>query len=85
MFASAAAGACLIGLCYALFHPALGVRGSAWGLTPFLDVALWFGSFVVGLVAGWAGLRSVILTGATVVLATALIAAHGSHPIGHRF
>jgi predicted MFS family arabinose efflux permease len=42
--------------------------------TTFLDVALGFGSPALGLIAGWAGLRSVFLAGALLVLSAALVA-----------
>ena len=65
--ASGAVGAALTGFGYALVYPGLGVeavrrapaqsRGLAMGAyTVFLDVALGFGSPVLGLIAGWAGL-----------------------------
>ena len=81
----AAIGAALTGFGYALVYPALGVeavraappesRGLAMGAyTVFLDVALGFGSPVLGLVAGWAGLGSVFLASALAVLGGALVA-----------
>ncbi len=81
----AAAGALLTGLGFALVYPGLGVeavrrapprsRGLAMGAyTAFLDVALGFGSPVLGLIAIWAGLGSVFLAGAIVVLGAAAIA-----------
>ncbi len=80
----AAAGALLSGLGFALVYPGLGVeavrrappqsRGLAMGAyTAFLDVALGFGSPALGLIAGWAGLSSVFLAGALVVLGAAPI------------
>jgi hypothetical protein len=42
--------------------------------TAFLDVALGFGSPVLGLIAGWAGLNSVFLAAAVVVLCASAIA-----------
>lgn len=42
--------------------------------TAFLDVALGFGSPAFGLIAGWAGLSSVFLAAALVVLCAAVIA-----------
>jgi MFS family permease len=82
----AAAGAALTGFGYALVYPGLGVeavrrappqsRGLAMGAyTVFLDVALGFGSPVLGLTAGWAGLSSVFLVSAIIVLGAALVAA----------
>ena len=81
----AAAGAALTGLGYALVYPGLGVeavrrappesRGLAMGAyTAFLDVALGFGSPALGLIAGWAGLSSVFLTGSFLVLGAMIIA-----------
>ncbi len=43
--------------------------------TVFLDVALGFGTPALGLVASWAGLGSVFLTSALIVLCAAAIAA----------
>jgi MFS family permease len=82
----AAAGAALTGFGYALVYPGLGVeavrrappesRGLAMGTyTAFLDLALGFGSPALGLIAGWAGLGSVFLASALVVLCAAPIAA----------
>jgi len=81
----AAIGAVLTGIGYALVYPGLGVeavrrappdsRGLAMGAyTAFLDVALGFGSPALGLVAGRAGLGSVFLTGALLVLGAMIIA-----------
>jgi MFS family permease len=81
----AVAGAVLTGFGFALVYPGLGVeavrrvppqnRGLAMGAyTAFLDVALGFGSPALGLIAGWAGLGSVFLAGALMVLGTAAIA-----------
>jgi MFS family permease len=78
-------GAALTGLGFALVYPGLGIeavrrappqsRGLAMGAyTAFLDVALGFGSPPLGLVAGWAGLSSVFLTGGVVVLCASIIA-----------
>lgn len=83
--AGAAAGAALTGVGYALVYPGFGVeavrrappqsRGLAMGAyTAFLDVALGFGSPVLGLIAGWAGLGSVFLASALAVLGAAIIA-----------
>jgi predicted MFS family arabinose efflux permease len=77
-------GALLTGCGFALVYPGLGVeavrrappqsRGLAMGAyTAFLDVALGFGSPALGLIAGWAGLSSVFLIGATLVLGASLI------------
>lgn len=81
----AGSGALLAGLGFALVYPGLGVeavrrappqsRGLAMGAyTAFLDVALGFGSPALGLIGGWAGLSSVFLTGALVVLCAAAVA-----------
>ena len=81
----AAIGAALTGFGYSLVYPGLGVeavrrapaqsRGLAMGAyTVFLDVALGFGSPMLGLLAGWAGLGSVFLAAALVVLGTAVSA-----------
>jgi MFS family permease len=83
---AAAAGAALAGFGYSLVYPGLGVeavrhappesRGLAMGMyTAFLDMALGFGSPVLGLIAGWAGLGSVFLASTVIVLGTAPIAA----------
>jgi MFS family permease len=82
----AAIGAVLMGFGYSLVYPGLGVeavrrappqsRGLAMGAyTVFLDVALGFGSPVLGLIAGHAGLSSVFLASMIAVLGTAVIAA----------
>lgn len=82
---AAAAGAVFAGLGYALVYPALGAeavrrappqsRGLVMGAyTACLDIALGFGSPALGLVAGWAGLRSVFLVAALLVLASTVIA-----------
>jgi hypothetical protein len=42
--------------------------------TVFLDVALGFGSPVLGLIAGWTGLGSVFLLSAAIVLGTSVVA-----------
>ena len=76
---TAAAGAALTGFGYALVYPGLGVeavrrapprsRGLAMGAyTVFLDVALGFGSPLLGLIAGGAGLSAVFLASAVLVL-----------------
>jgi MFS family permease len=81
----AAAGAALTGFGYALVYPGLGVeavrrvppesRGLAMGgYTVFLDVALGFGSPVLGLTADWTGLSSVFLVSAIIVLGAAGVA-----------
>ncbi len=81
----AATGAVFTGLGFALVYPGLGAeavrrappqsRGLVMGAyTACLDVALGFGTPTLGLVASWAGLRSVFLTAAVVVLAAAVIA-----------
>jgi MFS family permease len=82
---SAAIGALLTGVGFALVYPGLGIeavrrtppqsRGLTMGAyTAFLDVALGFGSPAFGLIAGWAGLSSVFLAAALVVLCAAVIA-----------
>ncbi len=94
----AASGAALTGFGYALVYPGLGVeavrrappqsRGLAMGAyTVFLDVALGFGSPVLGLLAGWTGLGSVFLASAIVVLGAAGVAAwllHSSRRSAHK-
>jgi MFS family permease len=81
----AAVGAVLTGLGYSLVYPGFGVeavrrappqnRGLAMGAyTAFLDVALGFGSPVLGLVAGIGGLGVVFLASALTVLSAGLIA-----------
>jgi len=80
----AVAGAVLAGSGFALVYPGLGVeavrrtpprsRGLAMGAyTAFLDIALGFGSPALGLIAGWAGLSSVFLAGALLVLGASVI------------
>ncbi|WP_428491006.1 arabinose transporter [Rhodopila sp.] len=80
-----AVGAILTGFGFALVYPGLGVeavrrtppqsRGLAMGAyTAFLDVALGLGSPALGLIAGWAGLDSVFLAAALIVLGAAFIA-----------
>jgi MFS family permease len=81
----AAAGAVLTGIGYSLVYPGFGVeavrrapaqsRGLAMGAyTAFLDVALGLGSPALGLIAGSAGLGTVFLASAVVVLGAAVIA-----------
>ena len=96
--AVAAAGAALTGFGYALVYPGLGVeavrrappesRGLAMGAyTVFLDVALGFGSPVLGLTAGWTGLSSVFLVSAIVVSSAAAVAGwllHSSRGFAHK-
>jgi MFS family permease len=83
----AAIGAALAGFGYSLVYPGLGVeavrrapaqsRGLAMGAyTVFLDVALGFGSPLLGLIAGWTGVGSVFLVTAILVLGAAVISAH---------
>lgn len=83
--ALAAAGALFTGFGFALVYPGLGVeavrrvppqnRGLAMGAyTAFLDIALGFGSPALGLVATWAGLGTVFLAGALIVLCAAAVA-----------
>jgi MFS family permease len=82
----AAIGAGLTGFGYALVYPGLGVeavrrappesRGLAMGAyTVFLDVALGFGTPVLGLIGGWAGLGAVFLVSALIVFAGSAFAA----------
>jgi MFS family permease len=82
---TAAIGAALTGLGYALVYPALGVeavrrappqsRGLVMGMyTAFLDVALGFGTPVLGLIASSSGLGSVFFVSTLVVLATTVFA-----------
>jgi MFS family permease len=82
----AATGAALTGFGYALVYPGLGVeavrrappesRGLAMGAyTVFLDVALGFGTPVLGLIGGWAGLGTVFLASALAVLTGAVFSA----------
>ena len=86
-------GALLTGCGFALVYPGLGIeavrrappqsRGLAMGAyTAFLDVALGFGSPALGLIAGWAGLSSVFLAGALLVLSASVIALRLLDPIG---
>ena len=82
----AAIGAGLTGFGYALVYPGLGVeavrrappesRGLAMGAyTVFLDVALGFGTPVLGLIGGQAGLGAIFLASALAVLAGSVFAA----------
>ncbi len=92
----ATAGAVLTGLGYALVYPGLGVeavrrvppqsRGLAMGTyTAFFDLGIGVTSPVLGLIAGGAGLGSVFLAGAAVVLCAAAIAIRLlQSPAGHR-
>ena len=84
--ALAATGAALTGFGYALVYPGLGTeavrrappqsRGLAMGAyTVFLDVALGFGSPLLGIIAGWQGLGVVFLASAILVLSSAVFAA----------
>ncbi len=84
--AMAALGGALTGLGYSLVYPGFGVeavrrappqsRGLAMGAyTVFLDVALGFGSPLLGLIASWAGLGAVFLASAIIVDCGALLAA----------
>jgi MFS family permease len=84
--ALALTGAALTGLGYSLVYPGLGVeavrrvppdsRGLAMGAyTAFLDVALGFGTPVLGLLADVAGLSGVFLASAVAALCAAPIAA----------
>jgi MFS family permease len=83
--ATAAAGAALAGFGYSLVYPGLGVeavrrtppqsRGLAMGAyTVFLDVALGFGSPLLGLAAGRFGLATAFLISALIALGTAIVA-----------
>jgi MFS family permease len=82
--ATAAAGAALAGIGYSLVYPGLGVeavrralpqsRGLAMGAyTAFLDVALGFGTPVLGLIGGRLGLDTVFLVGALAALGAGAI------------
>ena len=79
---TAAAGAALAGFGYALVYPGLGIevvrrapsqsRGLAMGTyTVFLDVALGFGSPVLGLIAGRFGFDTAFLASALIALGAA--------------
>jgi MFS family permease len=81
----AAVGAALTGLGYSLVYPGLGAeairrapaasRGVTMGLyTACLDVALGFGSPMLGLLAGWTGIGPIFLASALVVLAAVPVA-----------
>ena len=81
---TAATGAALTGFGYALVYPGLGVeavrrapsksRGLAMGAyTVFLDVALGFGSPVLGLIAGRFSLNAAFLASALIALGAAAI------------
>ena len=81
----AALGAALTGFGYSLVYPGLGIeavrrgppqsRGLAMGAyTVFLDLALGFGSPVLGLLAGWSGVGSVFLASAILALGGAVVA-----------
>jgi MFS family permease len=83
--ALAATGAAMTGFGYALVYPGLGIeavnrapadsRGLAMGAyTVFLDVALGFGTPVLGLIGAAEGLGAVFLTSALAVLAGAVFA-----------
>jgi predicted MFS family arabinose efflux permease len=83
--ASATAGAALAGFGYSLVYPGLGAeavhrappqsRGLAMGAyTVFLDVALGFGSPMLGLIAGRFGLDAAFLVSALIALGAAVIA-----------
>ena len=82
---AATTGAAITGLGYSLIYPGLGLeavrrappesRGLALGMyTVFLDVALGFGTPILGLIAGWAGLGSVFFVSMLSVLCTAVVA-----------
>jgi MFS family permease len=79
-------GAAVAGFGYSLVYPGFGVeavrrapaesRGLAMGAyTAFLDLALGLANPALGLVAGVAGLGSVFLAGALIVVASAVVAA----------
>ena len=82
----AAIGALLTGFGYALVYPGFGVeavrrapdesRGLAMGAyTVFLDVALGFGTPILGLIGGRTGLGGVFLSSALIVLTGSVFAA----------
>jgi hypothetical protein len=79
-------GAAVTGFGYSLVYPGFGVeavrrapaesRGLAMGAyTAFLDLALGLANPALGLVAGVAGLGSVFLAGALIVVVSAAVAA----------
>jgi MFS family permease len=81
----ALAGAVLTGFGYSLVYPGLGIeavrrappqsRGLAMGAyTAFLDLALGFGTPVLGLIAGWTELNFVFLAGGIAALGTTSMA-----------
>ncbi|EOF4706005.1 MFS transporter [Klebsiella oxytoca] len=81
----ASVGAAFAGLGYSLVYPGLGIEaisGSSphnWGMvmgiyTAFLDVAMAVGSPALGWVGGRLGVNAIFLTGALVVLSTAVVA-----------
>jgi MFS family permease len=81
----ALAGAVLTGFGYSLVYPGLGIeavrsappesRGLAMGAyTAFLDLALGFGTPVLGLIAGWTELNYVFLASGIAALGAALMA-----------
>ncbi len=91
----ATAGAALTGFGYSLVYPGLGseavrnLPASSWGLamglyTVFLDMALGFGSPTLGAIAAWAGLDTVFLASAVIVLSASFIAVLLSGHFKHR-
>ncbi|WP_174866505.1 MFS transporter [Pectobacterium polaris] len=81
----ASAGAAFAGFGYSLVYPGLGIeaisgatpqnRGMVMGIyTAFLDVAMAIGSPALGWIGGHLGLDAIFLTGALVVLSTAVVA-----------
>src|SRR5207249_3680058 len=90
------AGVALTGFGYSLVYPSLGVeavrrapaqsRGVAMGAyTAFLDLSLGLASPSLGLIAGSAGLGSVFLASALVVLSSAAIAVRLLYPPSVRY
>ena len=81
----ASVGAAFAGFGYSLVYPGLGIeaisgstpqnRGMVMGIyTAFLDVAMAIGSPTLGWIGGHLGLNAIFLTGALVVLSTAVVA-----------
>ncbi|ROP62027.1 putative MFS family arabinose efflux permease [Enterobacter sp. BIGb0383] len=81
----ASVGAAFAGFGYSLVYPGLGIeaisgstpqnRGMVMGIyTAFLDVAMAIGSPALGWIGGHLGLNAIFLTGALIVLSTAMVA-----------